>query len=242
VNRSTPRRRAALALAASCALAACATPTAREAGDPIEKFNRPMFAFNDALDRWIFEPVARGWDWITPRTVPVHIDQFFDNLRTPGHALNDLLQGDGGQAGTEAGRFLLNTTVGLVGIFDPASHHFGLRGRPEDFGQTLGAWGTPMGAYVMLPVMGPHGVRELVALPIDLILRAWTLVPGANIVYVINRRSLDLEEIRDIRSGALDLYVTVRNGYQQRRAALIRNGDPSEEGTDDDFYNVPADY
>ncbi len=224
-------------------LAGCASTQApREPSeDPAEGFNRAMFGFNMFVDRWLLSPAARGWDWITPRTIPVHLDQLFDNLRTPGYMLNDLFQADVKQSGVELGRFVTNTTLGLGGIFDPASHFLSLEGRREDFGQTLGVWGTPPGAYLMLPLLGPHGVRELVAMPVDLVLDPLTVVPGGNVVYQVNSRSLSLEQMSRARAAALDWYVFVRNAYRQTREALVRNGEPPKEAPSDDFYELEDD-
>jgi phospholipid-binding lipoprotein MlaA len=232
-----------IALLALALLPACASVSPErdpDDVDPLERVNRPIFAFNDALDRWALHPVAKGWDFITPRTVPVHLEQFFDNLRTPGWALNDLFQGDVRQSGVEWGRFFTNTTVGLAGFFDPAHHFFELEARDEDFGQTLGVWGTPPGAYLMLPFLGPSGVRELVALPVDLILDPLIFVPGGNLAYQINHRSLRVDEVEQLRSSALDLYSSLRNGYRQLRRTLILNGELSEENSDD-FYELEED-
>ena len=231
------------ALAAAALLAACATtsPTGPVDIDPLQAINRPIFRVNDELDQWVLNPAATAWDRITPRTIPVHIEQVYDNLRTPGRAVNDLLQGEVKQSGVEGSRFLLNSTAGIAGIFDPASHFFGLEGRLEDFGQTLGVWGVPPGAYLMLPVLGPSGVRDLAALPVDLALDPITWLPrwvfraGANTVYQVNHRSLRLEEIKTARASALDLYSSLRDAYRQLRENLIRNGGPPQEVPDDTY-------
>ena len=233
-------RRACLAAVAILWLAGCAT--ARAPGEPVpdalEGFNRPVFAFNDALDRWVLHPLGKGWDWITPRTVPIHLEQLIDNLRTPSYMLNDLFQGDVRQSGVEFTRFTVNTAFGLAGIFDPASHFLAFEGRPEDFGQTLGVWGAGQGAYVMLPIMGPYGVRELAALPVDLALNPLNFVPGANLVSAVNLRSMHHEEVVRARKAALDWYVFVRNAYRQVREALVRNGEVEEETPSDEFYDL----
>lgn len=236
------------ALAAAALLAACTTtsPEGTVDIDPLQAINRPIFRANDALDRWLLNPAATAWDRVTPRAVPVHIDQVYDNLRTPGRAVNDLLQGEVKQSGVEWSRFLLNSTAGIAGIFDPASHFFGLQGRLEDFGQTLGVWGVPPGAYLMLPVLGPSGARELAALPVDLVLDPISWLPrwgyraGANTLYQVNYRSLRLEEIKNARASALDLYSSLRDAYRQLRENLIRNGEPPQE-VPDDMYNLDQD-
>jgi phospholipid-binding lipoprotein MlaA len=234
-------------LAAAWLLVGCATAGGGEAEiDPLEPMNRPIFRFNDTLDLHVLEPVARGWDRITPRAIPVHFAQLFDNLRTPGWAVNDLLQGDVQQSGVEWSRFLLNSTAGVAGLFDPASHYLGLESRVEDFGQTLGVWGTPPGAYLMLPVLGPSGVRELIALPVDFALDPVSWLPwgyrlGINAAEQINARSLRLEEIENVRRSALDLYASLRDGYRQLRARQIRNGEEPQESPDDSLYELEED-
>ena len=220
---------------AACRGVGCASTPEDEPPDidPLEPVNRPIFGFNDFLDRWLLNPLAVGWEFITPRTVPHHFEQLMDNLRTPGWALNDLFQGEVKQSGVEWSRFLINTTVGIGGIFDPANHFLGLADRQEDFGQTLGVWGVPPGPYLMLPVLGPSGGRELAALPVDIVLNPLSFVPGANFVYAVNARSLRLDEVANIRASALDLYSSLRDGYRQLRLSQIANGEAPEEATDD---------
>jgi len=230
------------ALLAAVLLAGCTSvrPDGSIDVDPLQSVNRPIFHFNDVLDRFLLNPLARGWDFITPRTVPHHLDQFFDNLQEPAWALNSLFQGSVKQSGVEWSRFLINSTVGIGGLFDPAHHWLGLHDRIEDFGQTLGVWGTPPGAYVMLPVLGPSGGRELAALPLDLALDPLSWVPGASLVAQINRRSLRLDEIANARASALDLYSSLRDGYRQLRESLIANGAAPEE-VPDDLYELEED-
>ena len=237
------RRSPWCALAAAALLVACASTNPEQAVDidPLQAVNRPIFRANDVLDRWLLNPAATAWDRVTPRSVPVHLEQVYTNLRTPGRAVNDLLQGDVKQSGVEWSRFLLNSTAGIAGTFDPASHYFGLEGRIEDFGQTLGVWGVPPGAYLMLPVLGPSGVRELTALPVDLVLDPiswlprWVYRAGANTLYQVNYRSLRLDETATARSSALDLYSSLRDAYRQLRENLIRNGGPPQEVPDDTY-------
>jgi phospholipid-binding lipoprotein MlaA len=242
------RRSARVALAAALLLVGCASTDGGEnaaAIDPLESLNRPIFRANDVLDLYLFNPLATGWDTVTPRAVPHHLEQLFDNLRTPGWALNDLLQGDVQQSAVEWGRFLLNSSVGIGGLFDPAHYFFALEGRVEDFGQTLGVWGVGSGAYLMLPVLGPSAVRELAATPIDLLLDPISWLPGAyptgvNAFERVNRRSLRREEIANARASALDLYSSLRDGYRQLRESQIANGQAPEE-VHDDLYELEED-
>src|SRR5437879_5361679 len=133
-------------------------PAAAE-NDPLEGFNRKIFWFNDHLDVYMLEPVAKAWDFVLPRRVETCISNFFWNLHFPIDTLNDALQGKFKHAGSDVGRFLVNTTIGVAGFFDPATS-LGLELHWEDFGQTLGWWGVGPGAYLMLPILGPSDLRD----------------------------------------------------------------------------------
>ena len=212
-------------------------------GDPWEDFNRGMWWFDDKLDRYLLEPIGVGWRFITPTVVRTRLRNVFQNIGFPLRFVNDLLQGDVKQAGRETGRFLMNTTVGVAGIFDPASR-YGLEMREEDFGQTLGVWGVPPGAYVVLPFLGPSGVRDATMLPLDLLAGAWPALisPTANTVIgatnLVNTRALSIEDIREARAASLDYYVAVRDFYRQRRAALVQNGELPAEEIGDELYEI----
>ncbi|MEK7787875.1 MAG: VacJ family lipoprotein, partial [Chloroflexota bacterium] len=122
--------------------------------DPLEGFNRAMYTFNDKFDRYLLKPVAKGYRAITPKPVSKSISNFFRNLHDPGIMLNNLLQGKPGQAASDLGRFLVNSTVGIAGLFDVATK-WGLQKHNEDFGQTLAVWGVGDGPYLVLPFFGP---------------------------------------------------------------------------------------
>ncbi|MAE96087.1 MAG: ABC transporter [Deltaproteobacteria bacterium] len=206
--------------------------------DPYEETNLSVFAFNEGVDRIILEPVAKGWDFVLPDFVQTGIGNFFDNLRMIRTGLNDLLQGKPGRAGTDMRRFLVNSTVGIVGLVDVASMaeipHY-----REDFGQTLGVWGFGPGSYLVVPFLGPSSSRDLLAWPIDLM-----TVPtayGVSTLDVINARAKYLEEIADNRKTALDYYVFVRNAYLQARARQVADGEEDAEEEDEDFYDLEDD-
>jgi phospholipid-binding lipoprotein MlaA len=250
MRRAGPRFAAALA---ACALLACATAKSPELAeernpDPWQGFNRPMFAVTDAFDRWLLGPVASGWDYVLPHTVLVHIDQFFDNLNFPGYFVQPLLQGDPKQSGVAFARFGINTTVGIGGFFDPASHWLHLERRREDMGQTLGVWGAGPGPYLCLPIVLPTSdVRDASGTPVDAVLNlgdsslvSW-FVPWwwpAGLVHTINSRALVEKDLREAREAAFDWYSAVRDGYLQRRVVLIRNDTEAEEGSKDDLYEI----
>src|SRR5689334_19303494 len=144
----------AAALLAALSLSACATTQAVDLNaDPYEDFNRQMFAFNDGLDKAVLEPVAKGYRAVTNEPVREGVSNFVSNLGEPVTFANEVLQGKLPQAAGTVGRFLLNTTIGVAGIFNPAQS-FGIERTNEDFGQTLGVWGVASGPYLVLPFLG----------------------------------------------------------------------------------------
>jgi len=234
-----PRDRATLALPALLlgllALAGCATtaPKNPDPRDPFERINRGTFAFNQSLDKAVIRPVLRGYRKITPRVVRTGISNFFTNAEYPVVLANNLLQGKLGPAANDTGRFLLNTTLGIGGLLDPASDA-GLDRNNEDFGQTLGSWGVPPGPFLMLPVLGPYTVRDGLGGVVDNFAEPrqyidddttrWALWAGGQ----LNRRAgfTEAEAILD-RSG--DPYAFVRSAYLQRRQYLVTDGAESDE-------------
>lgn len=232
---------AALALAAF--LTVPATASAQAANDPMEPVNRGIFWFNDKLDVFLLEPLAKGWNFIVPEFVQTGIGRIFDNAQTPIYLVNNLLQGDPGGAGHTLGRFVVNTTVGFGGFADPASD-LGLQAHREDFGQTFGVWGLGTGPYLMLPVLGPSSVRHGVGRILDAPLRVWPFFVGPVEYYVIlgteavNTRAGLLEPIATAKETSLDYYAFVRDAYTQRRAALVANMDPdaADDAGDEDLY------
>ncbi len=202
--------------------------------DPIEKVNRGIFWFNDHADMYVLEPTARVWHRALPDPVETSIANFFSNLRFPVVTVNDLLQGKPKPAAVDVARFMVNTTFGVAGFFDPASG-WGLVRHNEDFGQTLGVWGVGPGPYLVLPLFGPSNVRDTSGLVVDYVLSvypwavdSWVLLPvGA--VSAVNTRAQILQEVEDAKQASLDYYVFVRNAYYQRRIALV-NDQQEEQG------------
>jgi phospholipid-binding lipoprotein MlaA len=211
--------------------------------DPIESVNRKIFWFNDKLDVYVLEPTAKAWHWVLPDRVETSITNFFYNLRFPIHTLNDLLQGKLKDAGIDVGRFLVNTTVGVAGFFDPATG-WGLPMHWEDFGQTLGWWGVGPGPYIVLPILGPSDLRDGGGLIVD---SAASVTPffvdtyillGARAVEIVNTRALYLEEVRKAKESAFDYYVFVRNAYLQRRLGYINDyEEPTGTENLEDLYH-----
>jgi phospholipid-binding lipoprotein MlaA len=136
--------------------------------DPWQGFNRNMYRFNYHFDDWIFLPVVRGYEFITPTFAQTGISNFFNNIQEVPTFLNSLLQAKGDKALTTLGRFVTNTTIGILGFFDPATS-LGMKRQDEDFGQTLGVWGVGTGPYVVLPVLGPNTVRSSTRFVVDTI-------------------------------------------------------------------------
>lgn len=242
-----------LALAAlATSLGACASARGPEDApdpDPWQPFNHAMFTVNDELDRWLIGPVAHGWIFVTPETVRIHLEQFFDNLNFPGYFVQPLLQGDPRQASVAFARFGVNSTVGLAGFFDPAHHWLGLARRPEDTGQTFGVWGAGPGPFLVLPFILPvSDVRDAGGFPFDAVLNVGDspvisyVVPPlwpVTLLRTINRRALADADLRELRAASLDWYAAARDGYLQRRAVLIRNDlDDGKEAPSDDLYEI----
>ncbi len=216
-----------------------------EENDPLQTFNRKIFWFNDHLDTYALEPVAKGWNYVVPPGIQNSISNFFWNLHFPIDTVNALLQGKFKQAGSDVGRFLVNTTVGVAGFFDPATD-FGLPLHWEDFGQTLGVWGVCPGPYLVLPILGPSDVRDGGGLIVD---GATSITPffvngyillGARTAELVNTRAQYLDTIRKAKEAAIDYYSFVRNAYLQRRAGLINDQEPPSGQTQEDLY-YPAD-
>ena len=220
----------------------CPAPVrAEDDDDPWEGFNRAMFTVNDGLDRFVLEPVAKGYDFITPAPLERCISNFFQNLRVPIQSVNGFLQGKPVNGASDLGRFTVNTTIGLAGFLDPATY-FGLVKHDEDFGQTLGVWGVPNGPYLVIPLLGPSTVRDAGGLAVDSMLHpGWyyldaAVTIGSRVFDTINTRALVLEDVQNARNAALDFYSFVRNGYMQRRRALLLDEKDSTREVDDTLY------
>ncbi len=243
-HRPTPRFAGALAIALGLALATggCATrpdPADREAveefqanNDPLEPLNRAAFFVNDGIDTLVLRPAAEAYRIFLPPEVRTAIRNVLANLRSPVILVNDLLQGETDRAGVTLGRFVLNTTIGVGGIWDRA-RDFGLLGHTEDFGQTLAVWGLPEGPYLFIPVLGPSNPRDLAGSAADIAISPLTWISGNDTVeaVMISRTALTALDTREgliepldaLRQGSLDPYAALRSAYRQRRAAEIRN-------------------
>lgn len=222
-------------------------PAEIEEYDPWEPYNAVVFDFNYNLDKYIVKPIAKGYNYVTPDAVQRGVRNFFQNVRFVPRMLNNLFQGKLEGAGLELGRFLINTTIGLAGFFDPAKDYFELETPGEDFGQTLGYYGVGPGPYLLIPFWpSPLTVRDGVGVVIDMALDPinWLVLPfveindlpqaitdsttalavnwGTRAVELLNERSLNLETFQGVEEATVDLYGAVRNGYLQKRAKAIR--------------------
>lgn len=227
--------RAAFALTLIAWLGGCATNPAvltHSPQDPYEKFNRGVYKFNDALDRGVAKPVAKGYRAITPQPVRTGIGNFIANLEMPGTLINDMLQGKMRAAWSDTGRFLLNTTLGIGGLFDPATRA-GIDHNEEDFGQTLGAWGVPSGAYLVLPLLGPSNLRDAPAKGVDAFTNPSTYAnPEAHWGYwVLDKvhKRYELLPLEPTLAKAFDPYAFMRDAYLQNRAYKVSDGKVSDE-------------
>jgi len=196
--------------------------------DPFQLFNRGVFWFNDTLYFSLFKPVARGYRLVVPRPVRVSVNHFFVNMVTPIRAGNALLQFKFHDFGTEVYRFVINTTFGVSGLFDPANAIAGVKEVNEDFGQTLGYYRVGHGFYLVLPIIGPSSLRDVGGIMIDSFadpfrydkLKTVEYV-GVKLIDAETRLSLDLDTYEGITHDALDPYLFIRAAYAQRRQAQV---------------------
>jgi len=228
---------AGIALSFACNGVAAAEPPNP---DPWEGLNRKIYAFNDFADRYFMKPVAKGYQKITPSPLRRGISNFFSNLSYPLVAVNQLLQGKVRLSANDLGRFIVNTTLGVGGLFDPAAAA-GLPSHDEDFGQTFATWGAHSGPYLVLPFLGPSTVRDGIGSAVNFYAQP--------VRYLIDdektRYSLTALNFIQIRASLLDTeqflggdrYVFMRDAYLQRRDYLIHDGQVKDDFLDEDEGN-----
>lgn len=229
-------------LAASLLASACSSvPSAyRDPRDPWQSYNRAMFSFNTDFDNAFFKPAAKAYQAITPEPVDRSVTNFFNNIADATSAANNLFQFKLSRAGSDVGRVVINSTVGLVGLFDVASN-VGLPSYKEDFGQTLGYWGFKQGPYFVLPLLGPSSVRDTFGFAGDVVLDPFFSISenriywGFIVLRAIDQRAdlLTVGEILD--EAAIDPYAFVRDAYLQRRRNQVYDGNPPAE--EDDIFS-----
>lgn len=251
-------KRAAIALLAATTLGACATSgngSSADANiDPFEGVNRSIYGFNEAVDKAAIEPIARGYKAATPKPVREGVHNVLTNLGQPVVFTNSVLQGNANASGETFSRFLINSTIGIAGIFDVAST-LGIEEHDEDFGQTLGVWGFEAGPYIMLPFLGPSSVRDTFGRFTDRGFDplTWTEFESdpdlddhigvtRTVVGAIDTRARLLEQVEALREQP-EPYVALRRNYLAQREADIRNGkteaDPYKDLPDFDVYEDP---
>ena len=234
------------ALTAVLSLGACATPPADPAAraefeadnDPIEPVNRAIFDFNLVVDGTIIKPAALVYRGVLPEQARTGIHNALDNLRSPIIFANDVLQGETQRAAITAWRFLINSTLGILGIFDVAKEA-GYVGHSEDFGQTFAKWGIGEGPYLVLPILGPSNPRDTTGLvtewftdPFNMWMsntdRDWVVWTRTGLEGV-DWRSRNIETLDELQKTSIDYYAAIRSLYRQRRASEIGNSNPTGE-------------
>ena len=226
-------------------LAGCATTDMGTPGDPLERMNRATHRFNDSVDRAVLKPVAIGYRDHVPQLIRTGVNNFLDNLAYTTTIVNDLLQLKVKDTLVDLGRFTVNSTLGIGGILDPATH-FGIPKNDEDFGQTLGRWGVPSGPYLVVPFLGPSTIRDAPSIYVDVQtdLRVgswldstteWALV-GLSFV---NRRAELLPFDASVDS-AYDRYAFVRNAWLQRREYQVKDGNVPDDIPVDELEDPAA--
>jgi len=207
--------------------------------DPLENRNRSIYTFNENLDEAILEPAADGYDYITPKFLQKGFNNFFDNINYPVTIINQLLQGNIGESLQDTLRFTINTTIGVFGLFDPASS-MGLTEHDEDFGQTLAVWGVKEGPYLMLPFFGPKTLRSLTGDLTDVLFNPLLNIDDTNLkiktnlINILQDRS-DLSTLEEELDNSFDPYQYIKDSYIQNRKYKINNGIITEEEDEVDF-------
>ena len=213
-------------------LAGCATQDPSGNNDPYEKTNRAVFEFDDKLDQAIFLPGATFYVSVVPEPVRTGVHNVLTNLDTPVTLANDFLQGELDRGGESMMRLVVNTTVGVGGVFDVATT-IGIPYHEEDFGQTLAVWGVPEGPYLVLPLLGPDPPRDLAGSVVDIFLDPTTYIhlrehtwwsAGRWAVTAIDTRSRNIDTLNEVRATSVDYYATIRSLYRQNRENEINNG------------------
>jgi len=250
--RRVKHARMVLGFGLAAALSGCVTLPANHSPppqDPWESWNRGVYRVNDKVDRAVVKPIARTYVRAVPAPARTGVSNFFANLRTTTVMVNDALQGKFGAAANDLARFVVNTTVGVGGLLDPASQ-MGLDKNDEDFGQTLGRWGVPPGPFVEIPLLGPSDARDGSGRVVDIFTGPTHYIDNNWVSYgLYGVSALDarasLLSLDETLQKVFDPYAFVRDAYLQRRAYLVSDGKASDEvlvdpGADDAADTAPA--
>lgn len=202
-----------------------------QVNDPIEPTNRFFYKINDGLDNYVLKPVAKGYVHITTQGIRNHVSNFVTNFGEPARWVNFMAEGMPTDAGTSFMRFMINSTIGIGGIFDPASA-LGYKETDTDVGLTLAIWGIPPGPYLYLPFMGPSGARDFLNVPAQYYAVPVAVVPSSiglrifsyteTTLHLVNTRAAFLGSIDQVKATALDPYATFRSLYRQSRTSDIQ--------------------
>jgi phospholipid-binding lipoprotein MlaA len=208
--------------------------------DPYENVNRAIFGFNDTVDDYLAAPVSKAYNWATPQFMRTGVFNFFSNLKSINVVINDALQAKFAQSARDTGRFALNTTMGLGGFVDVATH-VGLEQNNEDFEQTLAVWGLPQGSYLVLPLIGPSTMRGVPGAAFDTATNPSTyLGMPINLISLLNTRANAEGSLKFIDEASLDPYVFTRESFLQWRNNLATDGksesslDLDDDASDDE--------
>ncbi|MEE8545063.1 MAG: VacJ family lipoprotein [Alphaproteobacteria bacterium] len=209
--------------------------------DPLEWLNRGIFVFNDTLDTLVLRPVAVIYGFIAPERVKESVRNFFANLNSPVLLANDLLQLTFGDAAVTTGRFAINTTIGVLGLFEVAED-FGLEAHHADFGQTMFSYGVGQGLYVMIPIFGPSTARDALGRLVDSVFQPTNYIVGTEVGLALSganglsKRESLIDALDDLRAGSLDFYAAVRAAYYQDRATELGKGQVDTAATIDSLF------
>ena len=214
-----------------------------EINDPFEDLNRDIFIFNEKLDEKLLKPAALTYRKVTPQFARTGVTNFFNNLEEIDTTINQVLQGEIKYAFNDAGRFVINTTVGLFGLIDVASK-MGLEKHEEDFGQTLGVWGFDSGPYIMIPFLGPSNPRDLLSRPISSFLSGTFAMEDNDVkITLVGIDALETRErLLDAETLIIgDKYIFVKDAYVQSREYEINNGSTEDDEFLDDMEDIFGD-
>ena len=247
LNNKIQQTISGMLIGAAISLGGCATTgvteqqNAANKADPYENVNRKIFIFNDTVDDYVAKPISDAYKWITPQFAQTGVNNFFSNLKNINVVINDVLQAKFAQSAHDTGRFALNTTMGLGGIVDVASH-VGLERNDEDFEQTLAVWGVPQGSYLVIPFLGPTTIRGIPGAAFDAAANPSSYVGlPVQLISLLNTRANAEGSLKFIDEASLDPYVFTRESFLQWRNNLATDGktessldlddEPDEDGS-----------
>ncbi|OUR83330.1 ABC transporter [Cycloclasticus sp. 46_120_T64] len=229
-----------MAIATAATLSGCASLSSQQENDPFESVNRGVYLFNEKADEYVLEPVAKGYQAVTPDVVDTGVTNFFSNIDDVVVVVNDVLQLKFNQALSDLGRVVVNSTIGVLGFMDVATD-MGMPKHHEDFGQTLGVYGVGTGPYVVLPLLGPSTLRDTLGLFADSFVDPVAQINDSDVMWSaivlegVDLRADLISSKRILDQASLDPYEFLRSGYFQRREYLVFDGNPPMD--EDEFFD-----